>query len=118
MAGLRAAAVLPGVAPPFAIVDVDVELGEPRGGVIARVFDLLNVVRVYSILIIRVASIGLTWLALLSSLVTVVFEGRLVGFQLPPVEADDMQRADRYEVVENLARFRPSFLIAREVRPS
>jgi len=51
-AGLRAAAVLPGVAPPFAIVDADVELGEPRAGVIARVFDVLNAVRVYSVLVI------------------------------------------------------------------
>ena len=51
-AGLRAAAMLPGVSPPFAIVDADVELGEPRAGVIARVFDVLNVVRAYFVLII------------------------------------------------------------------
>jgi hypothetical protein len=105
-ARLRAAAVLPGVAPPFAIVDADVELGEPLWGVIARVFDVPNAVRVYSILIM--GSVGLTRFDLLSSMVTVVFEERLVGFQLPPVEAGDIQRADRDKVVENLARFRPS----------
>jgi len=46
-AGLRATAMLPGVAPPFPIVDADVELGEPCAGAIARVFDVLNAVRVY-----------------------------------------------------------------------
>jgi len=51
-AGLRAAAMLPGVAPPFAIVDADVELGESRAGVIARVFDVLNAVRVYFVITI------------------------------------------------------------------
>jgi hypothetical protein len=51
-AGLCAAAVLPGVAPPFAIVDADVELGEPCTGGIARVFDVLNAMRAYSVLII------------------------------------------------------------------
>ena len=51
-AGLCAAALLPSVAPPFAIVDADLELGEPRAGVIARVFDVLNVVRAYSVPII------------------------------------------------------------------
>ena len=52
VAGLRAAAMLPGVAPPFAIVDADEELGEPRGGVIACVFDVLNILRPYFVLII------------------------------------------------------------------
>jgi len=51
-AGLRAAAVLPGVTPPFAIVDADVELGEPRAGTVACVFDVLNTVRAYFVLII------------------------------------------------------------------
>ena len=49
-AGLRAAAVLPGVDPPFAIIDADVELGELRASVIAPVFDMLNAMRIYFVL--------------------------------------------------------------------
>ena len=50
--GLRAAAALPGVVPPFVIADADVERGEPRAGAIAQVFDALNVVRAYFVLIV------------------------------------------------------------------
>ena len=49
-AGLHAAAMLPGVRPPFTIIDADVELGEPRASVIARVFDMLNAMRIYFVL--------------------------------------------------------------------
>jgi hypothetical protein len=47
--GLRAAAALLCVVPPFVIADADVERGEPRAGAMAPVFDLL---RAYFILII------------------------------------------------------------------
>ena len=50
--GLRAAAALPGVAPPFAIADVDVERGEPRAGAMARLFDVLEVMRAFAALLI------------------------------------------------------------------
>jgi len=50
--GLRAAAALPGVAPPFRIVNADAECGVPRMGVVANVFDVLNALRSYVVLII------------------------------------------------------------------
>ncbi|KAH9993165.1 hypothetical protein BJV77DRAFT_1067314 [Russula vinacea] len=50
--GLRAAAALPGVAPPFAIADADVERGEPRAGTMARLFDVLEVVRAFVALLV------------------------------------------------------------------
>lgn len=50
--GLRAAAALPGVAPPFAIADADVERGEPRAGKMARLFDVLEVVRAFVALLV------------------------------------------------------------------
>ena len=50
--GLRAAAALPGVVPPFTIVDADLARGEPRASPIAYVFDVLNVVRAYFVLIL------------------------------------------------------------------
>jgi len=45
-AGLFAAAALPGVVPPFQIADVEAE-DVPRAGVMANVFDVLNVMRPY-----------------------------------------------------------------------
>jgi predicted NAD/FAD-binding protein len=50
--GLRAAAALPGVAPPFAIADADVERGEPHVGAMARLFDVLEVVRAFAALLV------------------------------------------------------------------
>jgi predicted NAD/FAD-binding protein len=50
--GLRAAAALPGVALPFAIADADVERGEPRAGAIAYVFDVLEVLRAFIVLLV------------------------------------------------------------------
>jgi hypothetical protein len=50
--GLYAAAALPGVAPPFAIADVDVERREPRAGAMARLFDVLEIVRALAALFI------------------------------------------------------------------
>ena len=56
--GLRAAAALPGVAPPFAIADADVERGEPRVDTMARLFDVLEVVRAFATLLVgRVLSV-------------------------------------------------------------
>ena len=52
-AGLRAAAALPGVKLPFRIAEADAECGVPRVGVVARVFDVLDVLRVYVVLIIE-----------------------------------------------------------------
>lgn len=49
-AGLFAAAALPGVVPPFQIADVEAE-GPPSPGMAAYVFDVLNVVRPYFVLI-------------------------------------------------------------------
>ena len=49
-AGLFAAAALPGVVLPFQIADVEAE-GLPRAGLAAYVFDVLNVVRSYFVLI-------------------------------------------------------------------
>jgi predicted NAD/FAD-binding protein len=51
-AGLRAAAALPGVALPFAIGDADVECGEPRAGMIAFVFDVLEALRALVVLLV------------------------------------------------------------------
>jgi predicted NAD/FAD-binding protein len=45
--GMRAAAAVPGVVPPFPIADADVERGEPRAGAMARLFDMLEVVRAF-----------------------------------------------------------------------
>jgi predicted NAD/FAD-binding protein len=56
-AGLRAAAALPGVALPFRIADADEEYGVPRTGVVADVFDALDVVRSYVVLIINLKTI-------------------------------------------------------------
>lgn len=50
--GLRAAAALPGVTPPFRIANVDEEWDVPRAGVVAYVFDVLDVLRSYVVLII------------------------------------------------------------------
>ena len=49
-AGLFAAAALPGVVPPFQIANVDAE-AVPRAGVTAHVFDVLNFVRPYFVII-------------------------------------------------------------------
>jgi predicted NAD/FAD-binding protein len=51
-AGLRAAAVLPGVKLPFAIADADVERGEPRAGAMARLFDVLDAVRAFVVFLV------------------------------------------------------------------
>jgi len=53
--GLRAAAALPGVVPPFVIADADVERGEPRADAMSQLFDVLNVVRAYFVLIVGCA---------------------------------------------------------------
>jgi len=50
--GLRAAAALPGVTPPFKIVDADVERGEPRVDAMARLFDALEVMRAFAALLV------------------------------------------------------------------
>jgi len=50
--GLRAAAALPGVVPPFTIVDADQARGEPRASPIAYVFDVLDAIRAYFVLIV------------------------------------------------------------------
>jgi hypothetical protein len=50
--GLRAAAALPGVTPPFSIVDADVERGEPRVDVMAMLFDALEVMRAFAALLV------------------------------------------------------------------
>ena len=50
--GLRAAAALPGVTLPFAIVDADVERGEPGADPMARLFDALEVMRAFAALLI------------------------------------------------------------------
>ena len=50
--GLRAAAALPGVTPPFAIADADVERGEPSVGALARLFDALEVIRAFAALLV------------------------------------------------------------------
>jgi len=52
-AGLRAAAALPGVALPFAIADADVERGEPRAGAMAYVFDVLEALRAFIVLLVE-----------------------------------------------------------------
>ncbi|KAF8482445.1 amine oxidase [Russula ochroleuca] len=52
VSGLRVAAALPDVAPPFAIADADVERGEPRVGTMARLFDVLEVVRAFAALLV------------------------------------------------------------------
>ena len=49
-AGLFAAAALPGVVPPFQIADVEAE-GVPSAGMVAHVFDVLNFVRPYFVII-------------------------------------------------------------------
>lgn len=60
-AGLRAAAALPGVALPFRIVDADVEYGVPRTGVVAYVFDVLDAVRSYVVLVIKGILFFVAW---------------------------------------------------------
>ena len=50
--GLRAAAALPGVFPPFTIVDADLARGDPRASPIAYVFDVLDAIRAYFVLIV------------------------------------------------------------------
>ena len=60
-AGLRAAAALPDVRLPFRIAEADVECGVPRAGVMARVFDVLNVLRVYVNLIIGGVLFFVVW---------------------------------------------------------
>lgn len=50
--GLRAAATLPGVVPPFPIVDADLTRREPRASLIAYVFDVLDVIRAYFVIIV------------------------------------------------------------------
>lgn len=50
--GLRAAAALPGVTPPFAIADADVERGEPSVGALARLFDALEIIRAFAALLV------------------------------------------------------------------
>ena len=50
--GLRAAAALPDVALPFAIADADVERGEPRVGAIALLFDVLEVARAFTAMLV------------------------------------------------------------------
>jgi predicted NAD/FAD-binding protein len=52
MTGLRVAAMLPGIALPFPIADSDVERGEPRVGVMALVFDVLEAVRAYAVFLV------------------------------------------------------------------
>jgi predicted NAD/FAD-binding protein len=60
-AGLRAAAALPGVALPFAIVDADVERGEPCAGTIAYVFDMLEALRALVVVVVaRVLRVMIT----------------------------------------------------------
>jgi len=51
--GLRAALALPGVALPFWIANADVECSVPRTGVLANVFDVLDALQSYVVLIIR-----------------------------------------------------------------
>ena len=46
--GLRAAAALPGVAPPFTITDADDERGKPFTTPVAWLFDVLEVVRAFT----------------------------------------------------------------------
>ena len=60
-AGLRAAAALPGVKLPFRIADADAECGVPRAGVVARVFDVLDVLRAYVIFIIGGVLLFVVW---------------------------------------------------------
>ena len=60
-AGLRAAAALPGVALPFRIADADVECGVPRPGVVAFVFDILDALRSYVVLIIGTILFFVVW---------------------------------------------------------
>jgi predicted NAD/FAD-binding protein len=52
--GLRAAAALPGIEPPFRITDADIERGEPFITVmpVARLFDVLEVVRAFTALLV------------------------------------------------------------------
>ena len=52
--GLRAAAALPDVAPPFKIANADSERGKPFTAVmpVARLFDLLEVVRAFTALLV------------------------------------------------------------------
>ena len=58
--GLRAAAALPGVKPPFGIVNAE-EWGKPRAGVVAYVFDVLDALRSYAVLIIGGILFSVTW---------------------------------------------------------
>ena len=58
--GLRAAAALPGVTPPFRIVNAE-EWGRPRAGVVAYVFDVLDALRSYAVLIIGGILFSVTW---------------------------------------------------------
>jgi predicted NAD/FAD-binding protein len=60
-AGLRAAAALPGVALPFRIADADEECGVPRAGVVAYVFDVLDVLRPHVVLIIGCILFFVAW---------------------------------------------------------
>ena len=60
-AGLCAAAALPGVALPFRIVDAEMEFGVPRTGVVAYVFDVLDVVRSYVVLVITGILFFVVW---------------------------------------------------------
>jgi predicted NAD/FAD-binding protein len=51
--GLRAAAALPGVEPPFRVTDADIERGEPFTVMpVARLFDVLEVVRAFTALLV------------------------------------------------------------------
>jgi predicted NAD/FAD-binding protein len=60
-AGLRAAAALPGVKLPFRIADADADCGVPHAGVVARVFDVLDVLRAYVVFIIGAVLLFVAW---------------------------------------------------------
>ena len=60
-AGLRAAAALPGVTLPFRIANADVECGVPRVGVVAYVFDVLDALRPYVVVIIGSILFFVAW---------------------------------------------------------
>jgi predicted NAD/FAD-binding protein len=62
-AGLRAAAALPGVKLPFRIANADAECGvlHHDAGVVARVFDVLDVLRAYVVFIIGAVLLFVIW---------------------------------------------------------
>jgi predicted NAD/FAD-binding protein len=61
--GLRAAAALPGVEPPFRVKDADIERGEPVTTVmpVARLFDVLEVVRACTALLVGRVLLVVFW---------------------------------------------------------